>query len=380
MVKFLLNNQQLYLYADLYTCDTCDDSRRYLTAPRNYNRYNGNAYGDADLNFNGNYMIAVGSSMYLSQHTEDGPVLADDSEFVWLKTQNNRIAKSLKVGNVQVYQSIDGNWVEYGPEIKLPVKPGRYMGVDAGSMKVSLSDDGQTAMVKCHLIKSSLYYNFANNYNTDRLKSNLPGTTDKVICDYIFVYDFDGQNWNVRDIPLIPTQRGGNAHSIPKMTGDGNHIISHWRGQGVVVYAKTENGSFVMKGTPLFNEKIENGNYDGITSDLSATGNRLYVGTGRGAQFHPGAFASTVELYDFEDGDWTHVHTFTRNQGWYDPRPHTFEMSADGKRFFAITPQRGYYRWSRPHTKVFEIDDDKNIIQIGSISHKDGDNLIEAKA
>ena len=98
-------------------------------------------------------MIAVGASMYLSQSTEEGPILSDDSEFGWLKTQNHRLAKALKVGNVQVYESINGDWVEYGPEIKLPVKTGRYMGVDAGSTQVSISDDGKTAMVKCHLVK-----------------------------------------------------------------------------------------------------------------------------------------------------------------------------------------------------------------------------------
>ena len=129
---------------------------------------------------------------------------------------------------------------------ELPVKPAHYMGVDYGGMKVSLSDDGQTAMVKCNLIKSSLYHDFrTDNYWANAIQAKVHRTDEYRRSDFIFIYDFDA-NWNMRDITPIPCDRGV-GKNVPKMTGDGNHIMVHYRGIGVMVYEKTESGYYVLE-------------------------------------------------------------------------------------------------------------------------------------
>ena len=81
---------------ELFVCDTCGDMRAELTVPQNYSRTT-YSIGDADFSYDGNFMIAVGGSPYLSENTESAPVIEDGSEFAWTKTAySGRLAKQLE--------------------------------------------------------------------------------------------------------------------------------------------------------------------------------------------------------------------------------------------------------------------------------------------
>ena len=154
------------------------------------------------------------------------------------------------------------------------------------------------------------------------------------------------------------------------MTGDGNHIMTHFRGtyttdgirgSGVVVYERTLNGSYVVKGTPIVDNDAEY-TYDGEYTGVSDNGLRLFIGmrprnvsqSSLQAQY----VESHVDLYDFKEGEWIKIHKFERNQvnTWGARTGST--MSHDGSTFANIDKGslRGHF-----YPTIYKIDSDGNV-------------------
>lgn len=264
----------------------------------------------------------LGQSVSMSS---DGSVLAIGIP------EHNEFSNGTKTGRVEVYEYLNGNWIQIGSDI---------MGENAGDWfgdNISLSSDGSTVAIGTSRNSES-----QSNSGTGQVEvyRNISGTWTQIGSDI---------NGEVND-------RIGESISL---SSDGNIVAfgapSSYGFRGCARVYRNISGTWTQLGADILGKNSTD--FCGSTISLSSDGNILALGSYLNADNGPQS--GQVRVFNNISGNWTQIGTDINGEAANDlsAEKNNLSLSSDGRTLSigAWQNQGGFSTYGSGHVRVFDL-------------------------